>query len=491
MAEEAPVARKALTARGTRTARGTPTAGGVLAARSTGGTSLGRALLLAIAVVAVSRVEGFAATYYVRQTVGDDRHDGSSPQTAWRSISKLSTALHAGDTVYVGPGLYREQVTVGNDGTAENRLIFIADTTGQHTGDPPGVVMVTGADPVDEGIFVADSAPGVYRAEVRERVAGVVEMDGDQRRYRRARDTKEHLLDKLPEPDVVARLPSTHFYDEDTQVLYLHTSDGQPPSTHEIELVHRGTGIGMTGKHYVTVVGFTFRHMGDAGISFFKGSGDGIAIGNTSYGSRQGIRVYNATGILIYGNTLFRNDNAGVYFAAQSTNGLAIGNVAYENIKGVRWSSQSVNAVALDNALFENLEAGIALEDADHALVRRNRVVRNAKSQLLVIRCEYGSEDNCFEIGPQQLTADFVFVDHYKTLADYQRGKHQDLHSRVGGCGALPEKVDVGKLHAETMAYAERARRLLSEAPESRSAEKAKEKEGERRRGWFEWLFSR
>jgi len=59
-----------------------------------------------------------AATYYVRQTIGDDTHDGLSPQTAWQHFSKLSPAMHAGDVAYVGPGLYREEVVVENDGTA-------------------------------------------------------------------------------------------------------------------------------------------------------------------------------------------------------------------------------------------------------------------------------------------------------------------------------------------------------------------------------------
>src|SRR2546430_1235671 len=140
--------------------------------------------------------------------------------------------------------------------------------------------------------------------------------------------------------DVVAKLASTYYYDEAEKVLYLHTSDGRPPATHEMELIYRGNGILVQGKHYVTVMGFTFRHMHDSGVSFFKGAGDGIAVDNTSYGSRQGIRVYGAPNVLVYGNTLFRNENCGVYFAAASTNGWAIGNTCYENIKGVRWSSQ-------------------------------------------------------------------------------------------------------------------------------------------------------
>src|SRR5712692_3009243 len=121
-----------------------------------------KAFLLTIACIGISLHDGVASTRYVRQTVGDNANDGLSPKTAWRSITKLSHAMQAGDTAYVGPGLYREEVTVLNRGTGENRLMFIADTTGQHTGDPPGAVMITGAAPVDGDRFVPHAAPGVY-----------------------------------------------------------------------------------------------------------------------------------------------------------------------------------------------------------------------------------------------------------------------------------------------------------------------------------------
>jgi parallel beta-helix repeat protein len=413
-------------------------------------------------------------TYYVRQTVGNDTNDGLSPETAWEHIAKLSGAMHAGDTAYVGPGLYREQITILHDGAIDKRITFIADTTGQHTGDPPGHVMITGADPVDPAAFTPTSVPGVYElSPVPARpVQSVVEMDGDQYRYARARDTREHLLDGLSEREVVDKLPHSFFYDREANVLYIHTSDGKSPETHEIELIRRGNGISMTDKHFVTVVGFTFRHTGDAGINFFKRSGDGVAIDNISWGSRQGIRVYNATNVLVYRNTLFRNDNCGVYFAADSTNGAVLANTAYENIKGVRWSSNSVSGMAIDNALFDNHEAGISVEKAHRALLRRNRLVNNGKSQLLVIQAEYDSDDNCFKNGnADQLTADFVFTEHYKTLAEYQEEKHLDLNSKEGGCGPLPDKIDVRKLHKETMAYTDRAREILKRSAKAADAE--------------------
>ena len=48
--------------------------------------------------------------------------------------------MRAGDTAYVGPGLYREGITVQNPGTAERRLIFIADAAGRHTPDLIGAL---------------------------------------------------------------------------------------------------------------------------------------------------------------------------------------------------------------------------------------------------------------------------------------------------------------------------------------------------------------
>jgi parallel beta-helix repeat protein len=403
--------------------------------------------------------------YYVRQTVGNDANDGLSPASAWESISGLGEELEAGDTVYIGPGLYRENIALRNSGTAENRIQIIGDGTGRHTGDPPGPVMIAGSDPVDEDVFRPHSIPGVYEASSGgSHVLGVVEMDGPQYRYTKATDTKEHRSDGQPPLDVVVNQKGSFFYDPETERVFIHTSDGRHPSEHEIELIRRGNGISLYGIHYVTVVGFTLRNMGDAGITFFTGSSNAIAINNTSYGSRQGIRVYNATNTLVFGNTLFRNDNSGVYFAKQSTNGYAIGNILYENIKGLRWSSESKNGLAIGNIIFDNHQAGISLEGgADDIRLVENSVLNNGTSQLLVSKTRYSAESNCYENGnPEQLIGLFLYAYRYQSLAEYQDMKNRDLSSREGGCGTLPRKVDVAELHAESMGYTERARKELA-----------------------------
>ena len=449
-------------------------------------------VLLAATLPAVLPVEALASTYYVRQTVGDDTRDGTSPETAWKHISKLSSAMQAGDIVYVGPGLYREEVSVLNDGAPDKRMTFIGDATGQRTGDPPGLVMITGAEPIDLSA-AAPEAPGVYKAPFSQPVLGLVEMDGNQFRYWRVKNRKElPLPEGVSEVDLVKQRPSSFYYDADAKMLYLHTSDGKPPSAHAMEYMARGNGIGMYQKHYVTVMGFTFRHFIDAGIGFYQGSSDGIAINNTSYGGRQGIRVYGATKIAAYGNTLFRNENCGIYFALQSTNGLVLGNTMYENIKGIRWSSQSNNGTAIDNTVFENHEFGISIENADYTLLRRNRMVGNEKAQLSVIKSDYSSDDNCFASGgPEQMIASLFFVGQYATLADYQRGQHQDQGSREGGCGPLPAKVDVHKLDEEAKGYTERARRILSGAEKSASEAPSSPPAAGAGGGWLKWLLGR
>jgi len=400
-----------------------------------------------------------ARIFYVRQAVGDDANDGLSPETAWRTLSMLAEVLQAGDTAFVGRGLYREMLTLRQGGTAEKPITLIADTTGEHTTDAPGVVMITGADPVDEKIFVPEPNPGVYKATGLDKlIMNAVEMDGPQYRYPKAFDTWEHIREGMTQRDVVTKIPSLLFYDRETKAVYLHTSDGQPPVTHEIELIRRNYGIVAYGAPYVTVIGFTFRHMGTAGLNFEDGSHHGVAINNRSYGAWQGIRVFGSNDVLVANNELFRNSNSGVYFAYGSTRGYAVGNILYQNAKGIRWSSDSANGVAVDNVAFANRETGIAIEHSDAIRVIRNTLAGNEVSQLRLRKSRYTSEGNCFEAGGEEgVVSDYGPYEHYKTLTEHRQAKHQDLSSREV-CGPLPVPVDVHRLHAETLSYAKRAR---------------------------------
>lgn len=86
----------------------------------------------------------------VTRYVGIGGNDGNSGLT-W-ALRKLTlngvedTPVVAGDTVYVGPGAYRELLTVDIDGGAGTIITYIGDRTGEHTDGIGGEVRVTGSD---------------------------------------------------------------------------------------------------------------------------------------------------------------------------------------------------------------------------------------------------------------------------------------------------------------------------------------------------------
>jgi hypothetical protein len=85
-------------------------------------------------------------TYYV----GPGGNDANSGLT-W-ALRKLTlngaedTPVVAGDTVYVGPGTYRELLTVDVSGSAGSPITYIGDYLGTLTDGVGGVVRITGSD---------------------------------------------------------------------------------------------------------------------------------------------------------------------------------------------------------------------------------------------------------------------------------------------------------------------------------------------------------
>src|SRR3990167_6597518 len=85
-------------------------------------------------------------TYYV----GIGGNDGSAG-TSW-ALRKLTLngaediPVAAADTIYVGPGTYRELLTCDVSGTAGNPITYIGDYSGVNTDGVGGIVRITGSD---------------------------------------------------------------------------------------------------------------------------------------------------------------------------------------------------------------------------------------------------------------------------------------------------------------------------------------------------------
>ena len=73
-----------------------------------------------------------AATYYVDSLNGNDASDGSSPTTAWKSISRVnSSTFQPGDQIlFHRGGSWREQLIVSSSGSSGAAITFSAFGSG-------------------------------------------------------------------------------------------------------------------------------------------------------------------------------------------------------------------------------------------------------------------------------------------------------------------------------------------------------------------------
>ena len=89
---------------------------------------------------AAQQGEGVAGTAYYVSFSGNDANPGTSLSSPFRTIQKCANVARAGDVCYIRAGTYRETVTPANNGTATNRITFIA-----YNGE---LVIISGADVV-------------------------------------------------------------------------------------------------------------------------------------------------------------------------------------------------------------------------------------------------------------------------------------------------------------------------------------------------------
>lgn len=84
-----------------------------------------------------------ARSLFVRTSYAfcSDATVGTSPDTAFCTISKAASVALPGDIIFVGRGTYFETVTPANSGTAENRIWYVGDTRGLYTGDAGEVIL--------------------------------------------------------------------------------------------------------------------------------------------------------------------------------------------------------------------------------------------------------------------------------------------------------------------------------------------------------------
>jgi len=105
------------------------------------------------------------ATYYVSTSTGNNGNNGTSPSTPWATLTYAlggSTAVTSGDTIYVAPGVYRENVVVSITSPSANTKIIGSTDGTLFTTVPVGYVRITAASS-DNGSFSGQTLTGTSK----------------------------------------------------------------------------------------------------------------------------------------------------------------------------------------------------------------------------------------------------------------------------------------------------------------------------------------
>lgn len=123
-------------------------------------------------------------TYYVGPG-GSDASDGLTWANRFLTLNGAEDEpVAASDTVYVGPGVYREKLTCDVSGTSGNLITYIGDHTGEKTDDVGGTVRITGSDDDQsatrvDGILVGSISYRTFRGFQLDIVTGsLVDING-------------------------------------------------------------------------------------------------------------------------------------------------------------------------------------------------------------------------------------------------------------------------------------------------------------------------
>ncbi|KPK65210.1 MAG: hypothetical protein AMK73_03655 [Planctomycetes bacterium SM23_32] len=258
----------------------------------------GMGWVAAMTALALAAHAAWGAEYFVsaRHASASDQNAGTAEQP-FRTIARAAKAGRAGDTVLIGPGVYREAVILEHSGEPGRPVTFMAQQ--------PGTAVLTGADPVRGWERLPGDAP-IYRvlwphqfiinqvggrpiehhpyggadAEPRWGRAEQVVADGrilatspdletlreDWQRQTEAAAPDTRSDRPFPDPADPATWHGAFAVDTSRDELYVWLADGSDPNEHDVLACSRGLLFGTNrwinpdGIHDVHVRGLVFRY---------------------------------------------------------------------------------------------------------------------------------------------------------------------------------------------------------------------------------------
>jgi Calx-beta domain/Right handed beta helix region len=312
---------------------------------------------------------GPGAVFYVDAANGSDSNNGTSEQTAFKTIGRAvnnsAAPIGPGSTVRIKAGRYRERLNITKSGTASQRIVVGAYGNGPVVVD--GSTAVTGWTQASGQIY--KTTPGF-------KVRAVV--------------VDEEPL--FPEKSQGALVESRWYFDGTT--LYVWCPGGGSPAVHDVGVVadseYENT-IYLNPSSYITLYGLTVRFSGGNAINVW-GANVRIEKCRVIFAGKTGISLFNYGSINtdnaeIIKNELYHNflrnwprggeyKNGGWGMGATSngtTNALFQGNVSHKNGgEGLGGYAGQGGTIYRDNVVYDNWSVNIYVDNQPNVVVENN-----------------------------------------------------------------------------------------------------------------------
>lgn len=187
-------------------------------------------------------------TFFVASS-GDDKADGKTARTAWRTIAKVNAAsFEPGAQILFRSGdVWREQLNIRSSGAKDAPITFGAypSSAAGAAGINLKAPLISGSDPVAGWSLAAGAT---YRAALSVAPANVYVDD---------QTTPATKSDNLKQVLAVA---NSWFYDEATKHLYLHLATADSPAKHTVEAAVRDYNIYGNGRSFIKINGLHLKH---------------------------------------------------------------------------------------------------------------------------------------------------------------------------------------------------------------------------------------
>ena len=231
-------------------------------------------------------------------TTGNDANPGTKAEPL-RTIQKAANAAKPGDVISVAAGVYRERIIFPNSGTAAARITFQGE---------PGAI-INGAD-ITTG-WTASGCVGTYQKNSASfgytphtLIWNDKQIVWQSDSWGVSRGTADICRDSSQTSFWGGRLGLAGNV---TGMTYIRKSDNSNPNTDTVEIAPKEIGvIGLIGKSYITVRGFTIKNGYDC--ARLDGGGNHIIEHNVIQGCVNGVHLIGASANnLVRDNSITQN----------------------------------------------------------------------------------------------------------------------------------------------------------------------------------------